>query len=107
MAMHLLALAPDDFLITGKAWVEAVASVLEVLIAKLGILALAWLGLRQNVHNRLKAEIEEQSKRLDRQAVRINDVALAAQPAAPAEVTLSQPPGAPPIRVTEEEKTKP
>lgn len=101
----LIALAPDSFMIEGKAWVEAIAAVLDVLIAKLGVLALAIFALRKTILT--NAHIDEKTDKLEarinRQGDRINEVALATSPAnsAPIEATLTQSPEDPPIRVTE------
>ncbi len=76
-------MAPDAFLITGKAWVEATFGILDVLIAKLGVEALAVIAVWQNVRGKIHitAAIKENKERLDRQGARIDAVALAAVPA--------------------------
>lgn len=72
-------IAPDQFMINGKAWIEATFGILDMLIAKVGVEALAVIAVWQNVRGKihLKERLEQQSERLDRQGARIDQVALA------------------------------
>jgi hypothetical protein len=74
--MILLALTAQEFGTNGRDWVEAISGVLDVTIAKVGVLGLAIIAVYQNLKSR--AEIKE---RLDRQGERIDQVALATPPA--------------------------
>ena len=94
--MHLLAMTAQEFGANGRAWVEAVSSVLDVSIAKVGVLGLALIAVYQNL--RTRAEMKE---RLDRQGERIDQVALAVPAAAtgPLPVKVEQPADEPiPVR---------
>ncbi len=84
-------MAPDAFLIAGKAWIEATFGVLDMLVAKVGIEALAIIAVWQNVRGKihLRAAIAENKERLDRQGERIDQVALATPPP-PAPLTPPQ-----------------
>lgn len=73
----------QDFAANGKDWIEAVASVVDILIAKVGVLALAAIAMYQNI--RSKADIHD---RLDRQSERIDKAMLAAQSPIPAAVEV-------------------
>lgn len=88
-----LGLAPDSFAIYGKAWIEAIFAVLDILIAKIGVEALAALAVWQNIKTRaLKERLEEQNARLDRQGKRLDAVALATTTPT-ATVKIQQPEG--------------
>jgi hypothetical protein len=78
--MMTLALTAQEFGENGRAWVEAVSSVLDVTIAKVGVLGLAVIAVIQNLQAR--AAIRENKERLDRQGERIDQVALAVPVAA-------------------------
>lgn len=65
---------PELFADRAKAWVEALAVVLDILIAKIGVLGLAIIAVWQNL--RKSAIPQEVKERLDRQADRIDKVAL-------------------------------
>lgn len=76
-------MTPDQFLLEGKAWIEAASGVLDVLIVKLGILIIAAFGLVKTFKAQdraLHAEIETIKARQDRQSNRIDTVALAVTP---------------------------
>ena len=104
--IETLAVAPDEFFVTGKAWIEATSGLLKILIAELGVIVLALFALRKTILT--NAQLEETKaaieKRLDRQGDKINEVAIAAQ-TAPAEAKLVQDPGDPALRVTEEPRS--
>lgn len=70
--MELLGMGPEMFSDRASAWCEAIGKVLELAIAKLGIIALAILAVWKNIIT--NAEIKG---RLDRQAQRIDQVAIA------------------------------
>lgn len=74
--MEFLGMGPEMFADRSSAWIEALGVVSEKAIAKLGVIVLAALALRKTILS--NAEIKD---RLDRQADRINDVAIAAAPA--------------------------
>lgn len=65
---------PELFADRAKAWVEAFAVVFDILIAKIGVLGLAIIAVWQNL--RKSAIPQEVKERLDRQADRIDKVAL-------------------------------
>lgn len=71
----IVALTAEQFGESGRAWVENVSAVLDVTIAKVGVLGLAVIAVWQNL--RTRAEVKE---RLDRQGARIDQVALATAP---------------------------
>lgn len=73
--MEIWGMGPELWADRAKAWVEAIALVLDILVAKVGVLGLAIIAVWQNL--RAKAEIKE---RLDRQGERIDQVALAVPP---------------------------
>ena len=73
--MSMFAITAQEFGENGRAWVENISTVLDVTIAKVGVLGLALLAVYQNL--RSQAEV---SKRLDRQGARIDQVALATVP---------------------------
>lgn len=73
--MEFLGMGPEMFADRSSAWIEALGVVCEKAIAKLGVIVLAALALRKTILS--NAEIKD---RLDRQADRINDVAIAAAP---------------------------
>lgn len=69
--LEILGIGPEMFADRGKAWVEALAVVLETLIAKIGVLVLAALAVRKTIlSNRENREVKE---RLDRQGARIDN----------------------------------
>lgn len=73
--MEVWGMGPELWSDRAKAWVEAIALVLDILVSKVGVLGLAIIAVWQNL--RAKAEIKE---RLDRQGERIDQVALAVPP---------------------------
>lgn len=81
--LELLGIGPEMFQDRGVAWVRAFAEVVKAAIAELGVILAAVLLLLQNVKTRqtLKETKEHIDQRLDNQARRINDVAIAAAPA--------------------------
>jgi hypothetical protein len=92
-AMELLGIGPEMFQDRGVAWVRAFAEVVKAGIAELGVIIAAVLLLLQNVKasrtiEETKAHIEQ---RLDNQAKRINDVAIAAAPGAAPIIPVSEP----------------
>lgn len=93
--LELFGIGPEMLADRGKAWVEAIAVVLETLIAKIGVLILAALAVRKTILS--NAEVKE---RLDRQGERLDQVALAVPPAMTSTVKIEQPANEP-IPVTE------
>jgi hypothetical protein len=79
----VLAVTPEQFAVETKAWIEAGATVLDLLIVKIGILAIAFYGLLKVFRTQdaaLKSEIQAMKERQDRQGNRIDQVALAVPP---------------------------
>lgn len=80
--MELFGVGPEMFADRMKAWIEAFGVVADTAIAKIGLIIAAILLLRQNLKAKtaikeVKAEVTD---RLDRQAARIHEVAVAAIP---------------------------
>jgi hypothetical protein len=96
--MEIFGMGPELWADRAKAWVEAIALVLDVLVAKVGVLGLAIIAVWQNF--KAKAAIRETKERLDRQGERIDQVALAVPPAMTSTVKIEQPADQP-IPVTE------
>lgn len=92
---ELFGIGPEMFADRGKAWVEALAIVLETMIAKIGVLILAALAVRKTILSN-----NEFKQRLDRQGKRLDQVALAVPPAVTSTVRIEQP-AAEPIPVKE------
>lgn len=81
---------PEWVLDRGKAWIDTVGGLLETAIAKIGVIAMALIALISNIRTRAlqermnekldkqKADVEAMKDRQDRQAKRIDNVALAA-----------------------------
>jgi Cu/Ag efflux pump CusA len=91
--MELMGIGPEMFQDRGVAWVRAFSEVVKAAIAELGVIVAAALLLIQNIRNsrtieETKAHIEQ---RLDNQAKRINDVAIAATPGAAPIIPVDEP----------------
>lgn len=90
---ELLGVGPEMAQDRGVAWVRAFSEIVKAAISELGIIAAAVLLLVQNIKNgrtieETKAHLDQ---RLDNQAKRINDVAIAAAPGAAPVVEVSEP----------------
>lgn len=81
--MEFLGVGPEMFQDRGVAWVRAFSEVVKAAISELGVIIAAVLLLLQNVRTSrtIKETKDHIDQRLDTQARRINDVALAAAPA--------------------------
>lgn len=83
-----LAITPEQFAGETKLWIEAGSAILDLLIVKIGILAIAVYGLLKifrtqdaELRAALKTEIQGVKERQDRQGDLIDQVALAVPPA--------------------------
>lgn len=79
--LELFGVGPEMFQDRGSAWVEAIGTVAEKAIVKLGVIAVAILLAIQNVKQRTTIK-----DRLDRQREDINHVAAAAGVTPPSQV---------------------
>lgn len=70
-------MTPEEFATNGKAWIEAVTTVLNLFIASFGIIALAVIGVIANIRKTARdQQLGELMARVERQSKRIDAVAL-------------------------------
>lgn len=68
---HFIAMTANEFSDGGKAWIEAIFSVFDVAIAKIGLILLAGITTWNNVktNSALKQQVDRQGKRIDQVAL--------------------------------------
>lgn len=77
--MELFGMGPEMFSNRGLAWVKAISEILTALIGTVGVVGLAALAVVQNL--RKQAISPEVKERIDRIGQRVDNVALAVDPA--------------------------